>query len=681
MTTEIGAQSDSLVLIQSLEQANTMLNQDFPKALSICLALNERAAASTCMNCRQRSLLLLGKAFWINGEYTQAIDLLKQGKKLAQQSEDFDQWASAANKIALNYYYQAYYDTAISYFQEAFAIYKRSDDKPGMALVLANISLMYHRKGDYQKTVEYLLRSEEIDETLQEHRSLGDFPGMENVFSDSLYFREKISDNLQALKARLNKGVQSSVDKIYFNLGVAYSQLKEYITAARYYKKAYTLYEKAGIRPYWNDVAVSYRNANMKDSAFYYHDKARQGFGKATQLNILSAYEVLGDTYFHFKQYDSALHNYAIALAMNMNCNNRITIAGMHRKMADTYIMKGLLNKAEEHIKSGITLAKEVSMQHQRSLFESAARLYSKKRNYELAFYYESQYASLVDSLSKAETALNLTRLLAQYKTAKKERELSNLKIQQEKSDLVLRNRNLTLTSLAVATLASLIFITVFRRQRNKITKKNVALDLANKEQEFLIKEMHHRVKNNLQIISSLINLKAIKSSSETREVLCQLNGRIYAMGLIHEKLYQKNDLQRVALDAYLIELGRYMLDTFDGSEKSVELKTTCEVLQIDVDNALTCGLIVNELITNSLKYAFPNEQRYREVKIELASSSGMLVLTVSDNGENNIEPNEGIKQNFGLRFVDQLVRAKLNGNWSIQEKNGFCVSIKFPNT
>lgn len=679
-TTAVTGQTDSLSLMQNLDKADLMLEKDFPKAKALISELNDQVSLTSCRVCLTRSVILLGKAYWLNGEYDKSVELLKQGMKLAEETKNFGQLAKTANLIGNDFYYQGYYDSAIFYYQHAYSVYKNLDDKAGVARVLGTISLMYHRKGDYPKTVEYLLKGEEVnDESLDEKRLIGDFPGMENIFPDSLYFQEEIQDNLQSLETQLKNGDQIGAYRTYLNLGLAHTQVKEYVKAAQYYLKSFAIQENLGLLPSWEYAALNYSDANMKDSCFYYHEKARQGFSRNTQLNILHAYESMGDAHFHFEQYDSAIRNYSLALKINIKCNNRITIAGLHRRMADVYLRMRKLNEAEEHIQKGIILAKQVSITHQRNLFKSAVSLYSLKGDYKKALYFQGRYTNLLDSLSKIETAINLTRLLVQHKTSKKERELEGLKIEKEKNDLVLKNRNITMISLGGITLVSLAFIIVFAKQRDRIKKKNLALDQANRDQEALIREIHHRVKNNLQIISSLINLKAVKASHETSEVLYQLNGRIYSMGLIHERLYQKNEFQLIALDTYLIELGRYILDSFDETDNAVELKTACETIQIDVDTALTCGLIMNELLTNSMKYAFPVEQEHREVKVELVRNSNGLILIISDNGKNSQALTQSISKNFGLRFVDQLVKSKLNGDWSIEIKNGFCVLIKFP--
>lgn len=211
------------------------------------------------------------------------------------------------------------------------------------------------------------------------------------------------------------------------------------------------------------------------------------------------------------------------------------------------------------------------------------------------------------------------------------------------------------------------------------VHERTAKLEMRNRENETLLAEIHHRVKNNLQIISSLINLKAKQSNSqETNEVLQQLNGRIFSLGLVHEKLYQNKNIQTIRLDEYLEELCRHLLTSFEEKEHPVLLRTNCESLEMDLDKALTCGLITNELFTNSMKYAFSLDQNHREIGVTLSSNGNLITLQVFDNGK-SIKPVAGdLNKSFGLRFVDQLVKSKLGGSWEATRENGSLTSIQF---
>jgi two-component sensor histidine kinase len=211
------------------------------------------------------------------------------------------------------------------------------------------------------------------------------------------------------------------------------------------------------------------------------------------------------------------------------------------------------------------------------------------------------------------------------------------------------------------------------------VHERTAKLEIRNKENETLLAEIHHRVKNNLQIISGLINLKAGQSTSpETNEVLCQLNGRIFSMGLVHEKLYQNKGIQTVRLNEYLGELGSHLLCSFEEKDHPVSLKLNCEQVEINLGRALACGLITNELVTNSVKYAFTAEQEDRQIAIGLMLVGNTLALHISDNGNSEKPMFANFKKSFGLRFVDQLVITKLGGEWSVRVENGLCFTITF---
>jgi len=670
------AQSDSLSLIQDIDKTEELMEIDFPKAKSTIAELNRVSASSTCQSCKGRALIILAKTHWYDGEYDKAVMYLKQGIKFSQQANDSASWAKAANLIGNCFYYQAYYDSAIFYFQQSFSVYQKSNNKEGVRWSLRDISLMYHRKGDYRKTIEYILKLEEMNQGLQSETELADFSGMGSFFSDSLYYREKISDNLKVLSRQLKEEKWMAASVTYLNLALANNQLKEHLAAARYYVNSYTLKEKLGLRPQWDFAAVNYRAADMKDSSLFYHNKSKLGFNKDTQLNILYTYELLGDAYFHFGQMDSALTNYNIAMKMNAKCNNRITMAGLHRKLADTYLKMGRFTESEDQIKTGIALANEVSMAHRRNLYKSATQLYSKTGDYKMAFSFQNQYTNLADSLARLETSLNLTRLLAQYKTSKKERELELLKGEREKDELVLENRNVTIKSLAVVVLASLVFIAVFAKQRNKIKKKNRALDSANKEQLVLMQEVHHRVKNNLQLIASLINLQSSQlANAEVARELEKTRSRIMSIALIHQKLYQNENMSSVDLRSFLESLIDNILATLP-QEMRIEKHIDIDLIKVEIETAISIGLIVNELIANSIKHGFTGIISPRLV-VKLTYREDKIVLIVEDNGSGRAGySSDETAHGFGLHLIEILLR-RLSGTIQTDFQNGSCTRIE----
>ena len=204
-------------------------------------------------------------------------------------------------------------------------------------------------------------------------------------------------------------------------------------------------------------------------------------------------------------------------------------------------------------------------------------------------------------------------------------------------------------------------------QQQNQVLEEKVAERTA---------EIHHRIKNNLQIISSLINLKLRNASQQTRDALSQLNGRIFSMGLIHEKLYQKDNYKQIRLDVYLEELCRFIAGSFEDKEHPVAIQLDCEPLETDADTVLNCSLITNELLINSFKHAFSPNQKDRKIEIALKKQNSKIEWVIADNGNRYKALPANFSRSFGLRFVDQLVRSKLQGSWSVKLEKGLKITI-----
>jgi two-component sensor histidine kinase/CheY-like chemotaxis protein len=200
------------------------------------------------------------------------------------------------------------------------------------------------------------------------------------------------------------------------------------------------------------------------------------------------------------------------------------------------------------------------------------------------------------------------------------------------------------------------------------------------KEKDVLIKEIHHRVKNNLQIISSLLKLQCQHIKDE--EILGMFNdsrNRVKTMALIHEKLYRSKDLASIDFKGYTKDLLGDLYRSYGPNTRNIALKKDIEDVSLEVEAAIPCGLIINELVSNALKHAFP-DNREGEINIKLCSSDGgKIELTVNDNGI-GIPKDIDIKnmESLGLRLVSILVEDQLKGKIKIDRSKGTKFQIEF---
>jgi PAS domain S-box-containing protein len=197
-------------------------------------------------------------------------------------------------------------------------------------------------------------------------------------------------------------------------------------------------------------------------------------------------------------------------------------------------------------------------------------------------------------------------------------------------------------------------------------------------EKEVLLKEIHHRVKNNLQIVSSMLNLQMDKlSDREAIELFKDSQNRVRSFALFHEKLYESRDLGRVDIADYLNGLANSLFANYGVNPDDIALAVDTEDIPLSVDAAISCGLIVNELVSNSLKHAFP-DRRKGKVEVTLRSVGAAVVLAVADNGV-------GFPSNFAFRNASTLglklvaiFTEQVGGTIDLAREGGTRFSLRF---
>ncbi len=198
------------------------------------------------------------------------------------------------------------------------------------------------------------------------------------------------------------------------------------------------------------------------------------------------------------------------------------------------------------------------------------------------------------------------------------------------------------------------------------------------KEKEVLLKEIHHRVKNNMQIISSLLSLQSKNiPDKETQEIFDESRNRIRSMALIHEKLYQSKDFFRINFDGYVIDLLNNLMISYGPKGKNIKAEVNIKDISFDIDSAITLGLIINELASNAYKHAFKGMQNGK-ITVKITKENGKYILTVKDNGT-GLPDNLDVKRSetLGLQLVDTLV-GQMYGKFEIRNNEGTEARIEF---
>ncbi len=216
----------------------------------------------------------------------------------------------------------------------------------------------------------------------------------------------------------------------------------------------------------------------------------------------------------------------------------------------------------------------------------------------------------------------------------------------------------------------------------SKVLENQIKASLHDKD--VLLKEIHHRVKNNLQIIISLLNLQSgyIKDEQTLKAVKDGQN-RVRSMALVHEKFYQAEELTEINFTEYVEKLNQFLFQSYGDRSDRVKLVIEADKIAFDMDTAMPCGLLINEIVSNSLKYAFPDE-REGEIKIELHKQPDQRIrMNISDNGV-GLPPEIDIEhaESLGLQLIYALT-SQLEGELEFSQENGtkFSVTFKYPKT
>lgn len=311
--------------------------------------------------------------------------------------------------------------------------------------------------------------------------------------------------------------------------------------------------------------------------------------------------------------------------------------------------------------------------------YELLTQAYLKSGNEKKALEYESTHRIFQDSFYNRRIRSLESELAIKYETEKKDETIA------DQDAMIVQQQKIQWLSWGIGGLMTFLLAGLyFTFQKNKKTNallvdKNELIEKRNADNELLLKEIHHRVKNNLQTISSLLNLQSASISDPfALEAVQESKNRVQSMALIHQKLYQGEELAAVEMKDYFRTMSETMLDSFGRKAENVHLSIQMEEMELDVDRAIPIGLITNELLTNSLKYAFvENENCMIEISLK-KENENQLCLRIADNGKGIPKnANANLGTGFGGRLI-QLLTLQLGGKMQQWKEGGVATEIRF---
>lgn len=320
-------------------------------------------------------------------------------------------------------------------------------------------------------------------------------------------------------------------------------------------------------------------------------------------------------------------------------------------------------------------LAETGSLQHLSDVYQAKVSLFEQTDKVDSAFHYFKLKEAVEDSLRGIEVAKYTSKLETLFETEKKEKHIAELK--HENKLATLKNQMYILISLLILIILVIVsyFFYLNRRKSHQLSTQNKIIRESHLQIENLIRESHHRIKNNLQIVSSLLRLhsKTVKTP-EAREALTEAFSRVKTIAVLHQKLQGSQTFETVEIQDFIMQLIEIIKAGAIAPEGDISIHTSCEKENLPTDIAISIGLIINELITNSLKYAFTGNQG--NIEIKLAKKESILELYIGDDGrgfDDDIKLEE--TSSLGFKIIKSLV-AKHKGALRLNSDNGAHVYI-----
>ncbi|MDB5149649.1 MAG: hypothetical protein JWQ57_3669, partial [Mucilaginibacter sp.] len=308
------------------------------------------------------------------------------------------------------------------------------------------------------------------------------------------------------------------------------------------------------------------------------------------------------------------------------------------------------------------------------------------RRQYQSAIYHLISANTIKDSIFSSTKSKQIEQLQIEYETQQKETQITLLsqKSLLEQANLRSANlvKNLTIGAIfLLLVIAGLLFRQNVHNQKSNvvITSKYTLLEDLLQQKEWLLKEVHHRVKNNLQIVMSILNTQSAYLQNDIAlEAIRGSQHRVNAIALLHQKLYSSATAALVSMPSYIAELIDYLSDSFDTSFRHIKIRQVLDPLNLDPALAVPLGLILNEAITNAIKYAFDHDGG--EIVVSLAVwNNNNAVLKVSDDGRGLPPGFDFCEANsLGMEMMKALGK-QLKGKFSVENFHGVTLMITFP--
>ncbi|PHS10818.1 MAG: hypothetical protein COA88_00595 [Kordia sp.] len=512
---------------------------------------------------------------------------------------------------------------------------------------LNNIGVIHNSEGKLSTGLAYYYKSLNIRERIKDsfglaesYNNIGNSYALQNDIKKALEFTEK-SRIVSKLIGSVNNGLFLS------NLGLLHSRQGDAVKAKFYYNESLETYSKLN-----NTVGVA--NSLSLLAGLY----EKEGELAESLIYLLESLVVLEE------------NDYQSGIIRTLTNISRV------------YFKKGALAKAKLYGERAIELAINNGDPVQISYTSQVlSTMYQKENNWQQAFDMQKLYFKMKDSIQNNEIGKSLIRQQSKYDLEKKEQEIKLLSAKNEIQDLKLARNKYSIILISIALLLALVTAFVsFRGYKKKqlinklLEKQKAEISEKNEAKKTMLQEIHHRVKNNLQVVNSLLRMQSRKMEDQNIvDMFKETQSRVLSMAKLHEKMYQSGDLERLNTKEHITMLVEEIVKNY-SVDIPIDLDLDIEAIFIDAQIMMPLSLIINEIITNSLKYAFKGREKGL-ITVKLNKLRGAHELMIGDDGIGY--KLDVISTGLGSKLIQSFIR-QLNGTIEKLNQPGTGYKISF---
>jgi two-component sensor histidine kinase len=584
-------------------------------------------------------------------------------------------------------------------FEHALNIYRELHNKEKEAEVLKDLGVWLLMQGKLDESENELLKALSIYKSIGYKKLHSTYNFLAQISNIKGNFNKALCYSLEMIKSVQATGDTARAYALYLRIGDVYKNLNEDDKSRYWYHRALVNENSAKNPRFFYDINNSLIGQMIKEGkikeALEFLLKLIKKRPPIDELEKLTVATSLGECYSLLGKDDLAEKYDRQAVTITEIESDKYHGLIANKKMADFYFSHKRYVRADIYLHKVLAAPRGVGeVGTIRETYYLLFQADSATGNYLSAIKNYQRYKSLTDSIFTVAKAKQIAELQLQYEKDQKVQRLENKgKLQQVELQQAGAARNFTIAGVG---LLFLFLVLGYRRYRQKqhsnrllqvqqqeinLINQSLQLTVAEKdslliEKNWLLKEVNHRVKNNLHMVISLLESQAIYLENDALKAMQSSKHRIFSMSLIHQKLYQSEEVKTIDMSIYLPELVNYLRDSFEAG-KYIHFNLEIDPVQLSVAQAIPLALVLNEAITNSVKYAFPGN-RLGEISIRMRQTDENIELIIMDNGVGMAKVTEDTDlDSLGLKLMRGLVE-EISGEIQFENNSGTVITITF---